>query len=282
MNCQEFQAAWNEILDVETPALRALSDPLDQATARLLKRELAADQHAAECANCRSSHEHYQRLRRALRACDVGGVDLIGPSPALAERVLAGARRLPRRSRARAGIAPLLAGLAASILLLWLSPYWPRLRLDRRPAEPAGAKSAVDPKIAASQPGRRESSSLSVAMADATAATWDLARTTSEPAARFGRQILEVATLPDDRDEGNRTSPDPSAASESTPTLLPSVLRVVTPSRSGSDLFQEVGEELSAGVRPFSSRAREAFGFLRTPALERTGEPNHQPPAKGT
>jgi hypothetical protein len=272
MNCDAFEAAWNEILDAETPGGHARSGALDAAADRLSERERAAKRHADGCAACRVAHERYQALRRALRACHLAGQPLAGPSPELTELVVAGARQT-RRTRAREALWPLLAGLAASLAALWFSPFRPRLESFRRPDPPAPAAHAVPPS---------EGNRLDLAMADATTATWDLARATSGPAARLGRQMLDAATGTRDRGDAGATGPEPPAASDPPSPLLPSVLRVVTPSASGADLIQDVGDGLAAGVRPLSTRAREAFGFLRTPTLERSRRPIPQPLIKGT
>jgi hypothetical protein len=113
-------------------------------------------------------------------------------------------------------------------------------------------------------------------MADATTATWDLARTTSEPAARLGRRFLDAAIRTDAPDAAV-----PNAFSSAAAWPLPSVLRTVAPAAASSDLLQGVGDELSAGVRPLSARAREAFKFLRTPLPRRGGDPPRRPPLKG-
>jgi len=101
-----------------------------------------------------------------------------------------------RRARRWHAALPLGAAVAAvaCLIALVLAPLPWRLErvspgIDR--GRPAGRASG-----SALRPSNRQADSrvLSEALADATAASWDLARTTSEPAARLGRQVLESAT----------------------------------------------------------------------------------------
>jgi hypothetical protein len=92
----------------------------------------------------------------------------------------------------------------------------------------------------------RNPSRLDEALAEATSASWDLARETSAPAARIGRQLLGAAALP-----------EPGAA------WLPPV--AVGPVRG---VWKTVGDRIEAGVRPLSGVTRQAFGFLIDPATQ--------------
>ena len=145
-----------------------------------------------------------------------------------------------------------------------------------RPAGPASESTL--------RPSNRQADSrvLSEALADATAATWDLARTTSEPAARLGRQVLESATQVESPARAGASAADPAGSSYPGLDSLAAVLPVVPQAPPGSALLQQVGDGLSASVRPLSSTARQAFGFLRIPSLEKTdNSPIHQPASKG-
>ena len=62
---------------------------------------------------------------------------------------------------------------------------------------------------------------------------------------------------------------------------MPSLFQGLPDSPPGSALFQEVGDSLSATVRPLSSTARQAFGFLRTPSLEKNDNRISPPASKG-
>ncbi len=118
-------------------------------------------------------------------------------SPALVERILAeqktGSSRRARRWRAALPLGAAVAAVACLIALVLAPLPWRLERvspgIDR--GRPAGRASG-----SALRPSNRQADSrvLSEALADATAASWDLARTTSKPAARLGRQVLESAT----------------------------------------------------------------------------------------
>ena len=91
---------------------------------------------------------------------------------------------------------------------------------------------------------------LTEALADATSATWDLAREASAPAARVGRQVL-----------------DDAAAIPGTPSALAMPVAVAP----APEVWQTVGDRLSAGVRPLSGTARRAFSFLLGPPPDGDG-----------
>jgi hypothetical protein len=93
---------------------------------------------------------------------------------------------------------------------------------------------------------RSDPGPLTDALADATSATWDLAREASAPAARLGRDVLGAAALP-----GSPTAPE-------TP----------DPSASAAVVLRQVGDRVNEGVRPLSGSARHAFSFLLGPALD--------------
>ena len=104
-------------------------------------------------------------------------------------------------------------------------------------------------------------------MGDATAASWQLALLASEPAARLGREMLD-ASFDSDSDGGLHqnaglppTSAVPALGAESfSPVLL-----------------NQMGGLLGAGVRPLSTSARQAFGFLRAPSTEKLDRPAVRP-----
>ncbi len=119
---------------------------------------------------------------------------------------------------------------------------------------------------------------MTEALADATEATWDLARTTSAPAARLGHQVLMAATsAQDSTGTGSTGAGGPRLGLDA----LAPILRVVPDSTPASELIQRVGDGLSASVRPLSSSARQAFGFLRTPSLGKPDNPINLPASKG-
>jgi hypothetical protein len=181
----------------------------------------------------------------------------------LADRALAARRR----SRRRRFVWSAGAGLAATILaFLFLPASW----------RVGGHATRTDPPSATRR--NTDADVLREALADATDATWDLARSTSEPATRLGREVLEAATPGHDADGPG------SSGSESVSfhlTSLSSVLRGGAPSSASAALLQDLGDGLAASVRPLSSSARQAFGFLRTPNIEKREHPGNLPASKG-
>jgi hypothetical protein len=104
------------------------------------------------------------------------------------------------------------------------------------------------PPLAAPTPVPAPPRPLSAALADAAFATLDLARETSAPAARVGRQVIAT----------------------SLPGELPAAKNVLPASES----FQSFGEEVNRGVKPFSGTAQRAFGFLIGPAWKEKPAPS--------
>jgi hypothetical protein len=255
MDCREFDRVWNSWLDARD----------DRAADRELEQGLqAAGEHARDCVACGRAHVGYEALHRALAAWSLGIRASACPPPGLAERVVtalpnvsaalpASSRRVLRPwSGLTLGFA---AAAAAAVIALVIAP-------DRRRNEP-GRPSAPAPSR------RSDSHILEDSLAEAAAATWELARSASEPAARLGRGVLEAATRADD------------ASEEGASVTLTSVLRGPIDLAPSSTLFQEFGEHVSAGVRPLSSTARRAFDFLRAPSLGPDGRRIGQPTSKG-
>jgi hypothetical protein len=120
---------------------------------------------------------------------------------------------------------------------------------------------------------------LNDALAEATAATWDLARSASEPAARISRQVLDAATLP----EQNTSSALLGAGTEPVVSMVsvPSLDVLAPDAAAAGALLQQVGGRLATGVRPLSNTARHAFGFLLGPTLAKPDVPINPPAQKG-
>jgi hypothetical protein len=294
MNCHEFDQGWNEILDSLTATWdRGVAASRPGASPSVPTRtEQAVREHASGCDSCRMSHTRFESLRHALEAWLSDPRTLPSPPEDLVERILAASElgsAVPSNSRLvtdRSSRSWLTAGslalaIAAAGVFLMIAPTIRDLRRDR-----GGNRLATNPAItrsARSSPsGVRNgwSQGLSESFASATAATWDLARSTSEPAARLGREVLEAAAQSSDP-----AADEPSLATGEGPlgpglVSLPSVLRGA-PDPPGSALLQEIGERLSASVGPISSTARQAFGFLRTPSLEKQDKRISQPASKG-
>lgn len=210
MKCSDFERIWNERLDARGGASAELDGELAE--------------HAAACADCARIATGYQRLSQALRtlAPAVPPVDFLprflesqGFPPAPAPRIL----------RFRRAISSVAAAAALFLVVL--------IGGRSRPAAPARHDAvAVAPAI--------DPQSLTAALADAGSATLDLARETSGPAARFGREVFDSASLVD--------ATDP--------------LPFEVPVAPADEVLQSVGDRVNAGVRPLSGAARHAFGFL--------------------
>jgi hypothetical protein len=120
------------------------------------------------------------------------------------------------------------------------------------------------------QPPRDVSSppTLDRALADATSATWDLARSASEPAARIGREMLDATARTGDPAENRPTDASAAMPPGTAEALVDLSVSVPSLDALGSDaigasrVIEQVGDQLSAGVQPLSSTARHAFGFL--------------------
>ena len=216
MICREFLDAWNEHFD----SPRSGSDP---ECVRAMKH------HAAECPECAALAVGFAVMEQGLPALTPPRV------PAdLVDRILLAhdeASR-PRMLRNPVRIAAVIAGLAAAAslaIVLW-----------KYPAPRPGGKG---PEIARAAPGLPPRP-LSIALAEATSATLDLALATSAPAARTGQRVF--------------LSTQSEAGEASWPTAVPS--------GSASDVLHSVGQGVESGVRPLSGTARRAFGFLIGPA----------------
>jgi hypothetical protein len=300
MNCHDFDQIWNELLDTETMPTDGQGTTVEGESGPRLPsdRELAAREHAAGCPTCGTAQFEYETLRQALRAWRLKARPSSAPSSDLIERILTaalssadsatGAIGQTGRGRAsrrwRIGL-PLAMAVAAVLAFVIVPIFWDLKRVDPGSAQRGAmnrtgrASGQVRSASHSSQPAGFHG--LSGSLADATAATWDLARSTSEPAARLGRQVLEVASEAQDPAVSRTSAADSGQSLGSGLVSLPTVLRVVPESPPGSVLLQEVGERLSACVRPLSSTARQAFGFLRTPSLEKNENRINQPASKG-
>ena len=136
-------------------------------------------------------------------------------------------------------IAPLAASaLIASLIGLWASRAGTPTIAEVPPV-------ADPPSVVTSAPPRP----LTAAVGEAAEATLAIARRTSGPAARLGRDVLDsAATL--------------VAASEVPPPKAPAV--EATANRAARTLGDRIGD----GVRPLARPTRSAFGFL-LPRLSR-------------
>ncbi|HKM55083.1 MAG TPA: hypothetical protein VJY33_16860, partial [Isosphaeraceae bacterium] len=113
-----------------------------------------------------------------------------------------------------------------------------------------------------------------------TAATWDLARTTSRPAAGLGRDVLEVAA------SGHDPSALPASgflavAAGPEPAFAASIFQAAPGSPPASDLLRQVASEVFSSFRPLSWSARQALEFLRVPSLGKPESTRLGPASKG-
>jgi hypothetical protein len=245
MNCRDFDQVWNQLLDAR------------RRDADRIAREQSLREHADACPSCRVRHLQFETLRQALEAWSARPEARPSPSADLTDRIVAAATRpelriappAPRSVRHRLVAFALASAAAAAVLLATVG-----LRL--RP-EPAGPTPEVGRDI------RR--GLLSGAVNDATAASWQLARLASEPAARLGKEMIEVSFQPGDGSFRKAGFP----SSSDLPTLDPDSFSPV--------LLNQMGDILAAGVRPLSSSARQAFGFLRAPTSEKADRPVARP-----
>ena len=220
MNCRSYEDHWHDWLDARGAEPEGLVRALEE--------------HESACAACREQGRGYRALRRAI-----GGMV---PAPAA-----------PEGFAARFAPGGDLAGEVARPAILPARPR-PGGRIRIWPAAAAALVAALigvrggrvdrkGPEVAAA---RRP---LSAALAEATSASWALARATSAPAARVGRDAIG------------------EAAELDLPTLAivgPEAAAVPGPPRAAVDAFP-------AGVRPLSGSARHAFGFLLAPVLNAEG-----------
>src|ERR1017187_1927897 len=262
MNCRDCERIWNELIETSSPIAG--------------DSENALSAHAAGCPTCRQRAAGYQALRQAILAW--------GPPPAapaaLADRILVAARvqapsvwqghrpwravvRL-RRSR------PLMTAVAASILAVITVGVITKMTIDPSRGRHRVASAPPETK----QSGVSDSSEhprLNEALASATEATWDLARSASEPAARLSRQFLDAAT-----ESETEQTPAASAA-----VSVPSLNAFAPDSAAAVATIQQVGDRLASGFGSLSSTARHAFGFLLGPAPPKPDIRANPPAARG-
>ncbi len=263
MNCQDFERICNELIDA------ASTLPGDEHFDRPAESEIALIEHAASCPACRRSFAGYQNLQRATLVWGKAPDPPIG----LADRILAAAEESLKPSRPAARTRPMalrnrwLIAAAASILALLTFGVISRMNFG-----PARDRGSLAKATRSHGNGLSESPRLNEALASATEATWDLARSASEPAARLSRQFLDAATGPDPEH-----TPGNSAAAVS----VPSLDSFAPDSAAAVETIQQVGDRLASGVRPLSSTARQAFGFLLGPPPPKPDVRANPPAARG-
>jgi hypothetical protein len=247
MTCREFERRINEQLD----AREAVSPEVEHAL----------EAHRSACPSCQATSARYQRLVQALASRRPAPAPPADFAARFLERVASGAidavtdapepwpiLKLGRALRPFGATAAAVAAAAALLLSVWIGGLAPR------PAGPAPPPPGVGTAPPVQRPSRSiDPAALSAALAEATEATWDLARTASAPAARVGMEVLDATEL------AETTGSLPLPLSEGAATT--------------SEVLQDVGQRVSQGVRPLSGTARHAFGFLLGP--------DEAPPAGG-
>jgi hypothetical protein len=302
MTCRDYEQAWNDLIDGEAGdggemAAASSKGVMGAFHSRpaLADFERALLDHADECSDCRHVAARYQALRRAIHAW--------GPPPAapagFTERVVAAIQSpvaaiqappapawpVPVKTR-RGRTWPIVAamGTAAAILVMALA-VMNRAGKDRR-WDGGPATSVHRAPAGAGLTGDRDSTSLALnaralnhAVFEATTATWDLARSASEPTARISRQVLDAATGP----EPGRERSTALARSEPAGAVVsvPSLDAFAPDTAAAGALLQQVGDHLATGVRPLSDTARHAFGFLLGPVPPKREVPTTTPTQKG-
>jgi hypothetical protein len=220
MNCRDFESL--------------IQSQMDERAAVSADVERAWESHGSACAPCRATASRYQVLRQVIAAT--------APPPAapadFADRFMEKWDRAPMpdaiHPRIRAWTSwPILVPCAAAAVLFLVA--WSGVRGGRR--EP---KANPGRPVATEVASAHDPDELSRALAEATAATWDLARATSAPAARVGMEIIDADTF------------------------SPATLSLALPGDPGdtSDVLQGVGDRVNDGIRPLSGTALHAFGFL--------------------
>ena len=187
-----------------------------------------------------------------------------------------GVRRKPLGRLARATLAALAATAAAIAIGLTTAESCHGPNATERPT----GRAAYHPRRPRHDSETiADARALNMALSEATAATWDLARSASEPAARISRQVLDAATGPD-RSPAQPASVTGSGSVAAT-VSVPSLDSLAPDTAAAGAMLQQVGDRLTNGVRPLSDTARHAFGFLLGTALAKPEVPVNPPAQKG-
>jgi hypothetical protein len=230
MTCREVEHFWELRLD------EARSGASLEA-AEGMPAGLAA--HLSVCARCRARAAGFSTLAQAVTTLQPPR-----PSAELAARVLAAVQaegdpqRLPMRP-GRRGSAALVRrfSAAAAVLLVVFGLRAVRSPRDGADPRPDRLPPAAAPVVTVEETARP----LTETVAELAEVTVAIARRTSEPAARLGREMLESATESPTLPEA--TGPDGNEG-------------------EADRVAKGIGSRLEAGVKPFSQPTRSAFSFL--------------------
>ena len=230
MTCREVEHFWERRLD-------EVRSGTSMEASEGLPSELTS--HLSLCAQCRARSVGFSALAQAITALDTPS-----PSAGLSARVLAAveADRSPQRLRMRPirrESATLVRRftVAAAVLLAVFG-----LRAIRSPREIVDPKpDRLPPQATPLVTVEETSRPLTETVAEVAEVTVALARRTSEPAARLGREMLESAT------ESSSLAEEPTPEANEV---------------SADRMVKGIGSRLEAGVRPFTQPTRSAFSFL--------------------
>ena len=246
MTCSDVRRFWDRRLDALEPAGRSRPAPD-------LEPEIAA--HLETCARCRAISDGYAALDAAI-----GALKPSAPPERLADRILEAweSERSPasipiRRPRPKVlGIAA-VAGVAAALLIAVL--------IGQRTFKSDATTVASRPPEADPPTPKAPPKPFDEAVGEAAEATLAIARRTSEPAARLGRDVLDSAA---------------------TLVLASEVPPPISPSGDGAATLavRTLGDRIGDGVRPLARPTRSAFGFL-LPRLPRAEAPPDLAPERG-
>ena len=304
MTCRDFQIKWDELLDADPcgllDAVDCIPSPRSLGLGATVSGHLAEEtlqQHEKACASCRQFASRYRLLRRATRSWR----QIPLPSPDLTDRMLTELEvcsksdpRIDPSPHNRPWIASFpIRSIAASVLFaVLIFPYLKGAlsRIGRRVSQPSIAKLApgLHPSVSSqSEEPVGERIGLNRALAEATTATWDLARFTSEPAARISREVLDATAQVDPAQNGS--PPEPRLTTEDHTQMIGIGFNVTVPSLppfspeafDPSAALLQVGDRVAAGVRPLSESARYAFGFLIGPSPNQAVPRTNSPSSKG-
>lgn len=255
MRCQDFERIWDGLLDAGNLPHGGRGPGTESPLSKSRERDLLQSlrDHSYGCPDCRLRMSQFETLRRAIQSWEHAPKVL--PSTDLVDRILAAAlnenaKLIPLRNRrlwSSYGIAG-LAATAAAALLIALYPG------HQRPRPIPGPRPNVP-----ETPPRIDLPALNQAIVEASDATWDLAYVASAPAVRLGRHVLRGT-------ESVRPEADES------------------PGEVVSEVLNQFGQEISAGVRPLSDSARRAIKYLKdvVPPPGEAIEAARRPNTKGT
>ncbi len=301
MNCRDFQRKWDELLDADARASAVGAESLAVGPFARPPGEAGEEalvDHASGCPDCRQLAVRYQVLRQATRAWRRPPL----PSAGLADRILSAAEEStpsawavygnpPSREWPVAGWAVWVVAAAVFLAAVVLPMINRQIARDRPQANPPMiAAEAFDHDLHAvsvPDPATDGRPPLDRAFADATSATWDLARSASAPAARISREFLDATNEAEDVSSDSRSETRPIGGDRDGMTTVglsvpvPSLAPLAPDASAASAALQQVGDHLAAGVRPLSDTARHAFGFLIGPSRDRAAPRNSPPTAKG-